>query len=795
MFGTRKLLSNEVKLEVPVPDFIPYACHYDSNTVLTKNGELLQIIKITGFTFENVLAEHMDLRDVIRKSVQEHVKSDKFALWFHTVRRHQNLNPAGEYPNGFSKFLHASWSKKNAWNRQYVNELYITIIHEGKPFKVTKSLKDMFGSLFFSQIKKQHMHYLKESHQHLVQVVDGMLDILKDYGARRLTIVERKTDYCSEPLKFFGKIMHLAEEDMPMPVMDLSDYLATHQIAFGNNELEVIGKTGKHFGGILTVKEYHEISTKAIDHFLQLPMQFIISQSINFLNSKSVLKQFEYQKYIIQVSGDERYASLSGLTDIMESNRGLPTDYGEHQLSIMILEDSLDGLKGQLNLAADTLANMGIVTVREDLRLEQCFWSQLPANFSSLCRKKPINTNRVGGFASLHNFPAGQPSGNAWGPAATVFRTIQGTPYFFSFHVQDNGHSVIIGPLGSGKTVLMNFMISESRKFNNKLFFFDQHRAGKVFINALGGKYTNITPAPKAKEEQGYFNPLLLKDNKVNRKFLEHWFGYLLTAQNEVLNEEALAYITKLVNSIFNLPQEKRRLSYIAEVAGGVLKARLSDWYGEGKYATLFDNDKDLLDEGLDINGFGITEVIEEDTPLRPVIAYLFHRIERGLDGTPTMIVLDEAWKVVNNPLFADIIGHWLERLKKKNAMVIFAAESIDDASTSEITPVIAEQIATQIFMPNPDAEKSRRAYKDVWGLSDKEFHLLTEMRSEQRNFLLRQGHDTIVAELDLADLDAEVAILSGSDDTVKVMEEAMAETGNQPSEWLPVFQKKILGL
>src|SRR4051812_36954727 len=110
----------DIKLEVPVPDFIPYACHYDADTILTKNGELLQVIKVTGFSNEAIGSEHLDLRDTVRQAILQNVKSDNFALWLHTVRRKMNLDPGGDFPTGFSYDMNQEWKWRHKWDETYV---------------------------------------------------------------------------------------------------------------------------------------------------------------------------------------------------------------------------------------------------------------------------------------------------------------------------------------------------------------------------------------------------------------------------------------------------------------------------------------------------------------------------------------------------------------------------------------------------------------------------------------------------------------------------------------------------
>ena len=112
-------------------DFIPYVCHYNKNTVLTKNGELMKVIRITGFSDESMVSELTCLRDNIRFSVENHVKDNKFAFWFHAIRRKKDVSPKGEFPDYMSNKINDAWVRKNKWSKQYVNEFYITVIAEG----------------------------------------------------------------------------------------------------------------------------------------------------------------------------------------------------------------------------------------------------------------------------------------------------------------------------------------------------------------------------------------------------------------------------------------------------------------------------------------------------------------------------------------------------------------------------------------------------------------------------------------------------------------------------------------
>ena len=785
-FNKKKLTgTQDIRLEVPVPDFTPYACHYDPNTILTKNGELIQTIKITGFTYERVGGEKLDLRDMVRKGIKESINASKYAVWFHTVRRKTNLTPEGRYSEIFPKYVNDSWNYLHDWQNQYVNELYISIIHEGVSLKIANP-KEYLRTLFYTAYKNYHENYLDRSWMELNETVERMLLLLRDYGAKRLATVETKDTVFSEPLKFFGKIMHLTEEQLLIPVMDASEYLATHHIAFGNNTLEIKGEQAKRFGAVLTVKEYHEMSTEVIDKLLQLPQEFIITQCLMFVPAKQATNDFKYQQYVLSVSGDEAFSKNIGLHDLMSSDRGEVTDYCEQQISICLFADTIERLEVLVDSGVRALNAMGVVAVREDICMEEIFWSQLPANFMFIRRKSYLNTAKVGGFASLNNFPAGQATGNLWGPAVTVFRTAMGTPYFFNFHTEDNGHTLIVGPHGSGKTVLMNFLVSQARKFNPRVFFFDQFQAARVFIRALGGDYLSIDPLTPS--DQHRFNPMLLEDTSFNRQFLAKWLGYLLEKTGQELATVIKEKTEKIVDKSFAMPREQRRLSKVLAEFGDDVASEFKDWIGNGKYAHLFDNEQDMFPT-VYTQAFGVSAVVKDKTTLGPVISYLFQRIQLLLDGTPTMVVLDEAWKLVNNLTFAPELEGWLDSLRTRNAMVIFATETIEEKSQRQITQTLIKKIATQIYLPNPNADE---AYTDVLGLSKQEFDLLKSMSREERHFLMKHGNVAIVGKLDLYGLDDVMALLSGGEETVKQMNEIIDQVGVDPNGWVPVFCEKV---
>lgn len=771
------------------PEFIPYACHFDGETLLTKNGELMQTIKIVGFSFESIDSEAADLRETIRSAIGAGLNSTSFAVWFHTIRRRKNLSPGGDYQEYFPRVAHEAWNHHNDWRHKYINELFITVVRDGE----TSSLKSpvrFVRSLVITRDMASREDHLREMHEELNAATGRMLEKLKVFGARKLSVFSDKGVYYSELLRFLGKILKLREEEMAMTDNDLSDALASHKVHFGHDALEVRAPDeSRRFGAILTVKEYHEISLSAIDKFLQLPEEFIVTQTMDFINPTKAVKSFSQQHRITQISKDTRLARVSGLDDIMQSMTGSPTDFGEHQITIFLIADDLKHLNRYLESTIEVLSSLGIVVMREDLRLEEAYWSQLPANFAFLKRLKPINSARIGGFANLSNYPAGKAVDNHWGPAVTVFHTAALTPYFFNFHNGNVGHTSVIGPYGAGKTVLLNFLLSESRKFNTKLFFFDYQHNSEVFIAALGGKYHSVTPSGIGLP----LNPLQLEPNEVNRDFAGLWLEALYFQHTQNFpseNDEKI--LGEALDQLFSLPHEQRTLVSLSQLlaqSDSQLASQFSAWHSGGSHAGLFGHVDDALSfEGL-IHGFDMTGIVEDWYSVPAVMLYLLHRIMHELDGTPSIIVMDEAWNLMDNPFFAPRIQGWLEAVSARNALVIFATESIEGASQSAISAEMFSKIATQIYLPDPSPGE---AYTTVFGLNDNEFDLLSLMSPEQRHFMLKKGEDAIVAQLDLQGLEKLLQVLSSQQRGREILHSVIAERGSRPEDWLPEYHRQM---
>ena len=259
---------------------------------------------------------------------------------------------------------------------------------------------------------------------------------------------------------------------------------------------------------------------------------------------------------------------------------------------------------------------------------------------------------------------------------------------------------------------------------------------------------------------------------------------------------DRLSYAFALVSvaAVMRLPREDRSLDALRTMLGmadaGGIGARLEKWTSRGAMGWVFDNAADEMTLDARFIGFDMTDFLDNAEIRAPLMLYLFHRIDKMLTGERTIIAIDEFWKALQDEAFRGFAQDGLKTYRKRNAMMVFATQSPADALKSDIAHSILEQVATQVMLPNPKG--ARRDYVEGFSLTEAEYQLIREELSpESRKFLVKQGHDSVVVELDLTGLDDELAVLSGRAETTSIAVAAAAEFGPDPAAWLPVFHKR----
>jgi type IV secretion system protein VirB4 len=794
-FFKRKAIKESVcKKEISQTKFIPFKGHWDETTVITKNKELVSVIKVEGFSFETADDEDLDVKKQILNTLLKSVGMGDYALYFHIVRKRDFSEVAGDFENEFCHELNEKWKEKHKDKISFKNDIFITVIKKEDTEGTVGATVGMMNKISKAADKDAEDIDLREAAKSLKEVCSRLVGSLKSYKPKLLGIRENEKGSFSEILEFFGMIINGGvHSNMLVPTINADSYLSKQRIYFGKTALELRDEKGHtRFGGAVSIKEYPPATNAGmLDALLQLPFEMIITHAFYFSNRANALTAMQLQQNRMRSAGDKAISQTESLTIAMDMAQSGEISFGRHHMSIFVYKDTLEDLDMCLSDVYSELVNVNITPVKESMTLQGTFWAQLPTNATFIARPSVINSLNLVGLCSLHNYPYGQKENNHWGPAVTNLDTTSGTPFYFNFHVRDVGHSMIIGPTGAGKTVMLGFLAAQAQKYKPDMFFFDKDRGAEIMIRAIGGTFTMLDPSSKMG-----FNPLQLEDTPENREFLFEWLSALASESGKYqLSAEEKEMVIEAINGNFKIPKEARVLRNIVPFLGlekpGTIASRLRVWHSGEARSGIFDNEEDSLSfEGKKVHGFEMAPILESPDAIGPVLLYIFHRINMTLTGSPTVIILDEAWALLDNPVFAPKIKNWLKVLRKLNGMVVFATQSPEDVANSRISETLVQQTSTQIFLANM---KATSIYQDVFKLSNREYAIIKYTDPGSRYFLVKQGEDSVVAKIDLSGMNDFIEILSARADTIRILDKIREEVGDNPEIWRPIFVDRVL--
>lgn len=804
-----------LRREVPASEMIPITAHVSKHVARTKNGHYVQCFRLAGASFES--ADDEDLNNWHEKLniFWRNIASPNYSLWTHVVRRRDNSYPAGRFSSAFASELDARYRAKIAGETLMVNDIYVSVVYQPQPSKVgAATLK-----LMKKTDRRQDGIELRDSLDECEKKFQEVLASLGRYDPEPLGIYEERGVLFSSLVEFYGFLVNGEWNKMPLPRAPLNEVVATSRPMFGNEAMEYRTATQTRLAAVLGIKEYPSQTSPGIfGSLLTAPFPFVLTQSFTFLPKSTAVDMMTRQRNRLLASGDLAESQVEEIKDALDDLTSNRFVVGDHHFTLQVQADPFDGLKesegrGRLKQLNDNIARArfmlgetGMVVAREDLAMEAAFWAQLPGNFVFRSRKAPITSRNFAAMSPFHNYPSGRKSGNHWGDALTMFITTALSPYFFSIHASDPkapdggsrkdvGHMAIFGPVGTGKTTGLGFLMTMLDKFGVTQVVYDKDEGLHILVRALGGKYRSL----KNGVPTGC-NPLQLdKDDPANVEFMKAWLRILVRRGDETLTVRQEDDLDQALHGVLALKDvSARRLSRLVEFLDSTdaegMYARLRKWTEKlgGDYWWVFDNPYDDIAQYMNSSrllGFDVTDFLDNPTVSEPLTSYLLHLTSKLVDGRRLVCWMDEFAKLVGRPSFSAFAKNGLETWRKLEGSFAAATQSTSHVLNSPIARAIIEQCPTKIFFPNPDADF--KEYTEGFSLTEREFRLIKEeLEPGARTFLIKQGHVSVVAKLDLKGFDFELDVISGRARNVQLMKRLIAEHGEDPAAWLPKFRE-----
>ena len=757
--------------------------------VALDSGDIMLTFELQGRAFET--SDVRDLNDWHTKlnGLLRNLHDERLSVWTHLIRMRVDQYPGGAFKSGFAADLDRAYFGRINRERMFVNRFFVSLV-----IRPSATGSDKIIQLFKRKVSKQAEKgpLIDEA---LVELLDDKARDFEKLMARcqprRCGIYAHRGLMFSEAMEVADMVMTGRHVRVPVVRGHLGGALYRARTIFGAETIEVRGADTSAFGGIFGIREYPAQTTpRQFEALLSVDFGFVLTQSFTFLGRAAATEKFRLRMTQMENSGDRAVSQADALIDASDDLMSNRFVLGDHHFTLAVYGTSMRALRDHMSVARAALADTGMVAAREGAALEAAYWSQLVGNFAWRARPAPITSLNFAAFSPFHTFPAGQASGNHWDEAIALLKTSARSPYFFNFHKGDLGHTLIIGPSGGGKTVLLNFLMAQAEKTGARQIFIDKDRGAQIFVQASGGTYLALHNGIVTG-----FSPLkALTDCAPDKSFLSLFIRQLVRADGKPISVQEERRIEDGINAVMKLPVADRSLSALRSMLGmkdaSGVGARLEKWTSEGSLGWVFDNPDDSMTLDARFIGFDMTDFLDNADIRTPVMLYLFHRIDQLLTGERMIICIDEFWKALGDEAFRRFAQDGLKTYRKRNALMVFATQSPADALKSDISHSILEQVATKIMLPNPFG--ARRDYVDGFALSEAEFKLVREdLSPESHKFLVKQGHDSVVVELDLSGLDDALAVLSGRAETTAQVDEIIAEVGSDPAAWLPLFHSR----
>ncbi|MCA1373609.1 MULTISPECIES: conjugal transfer protein TrbE [unclassified Bradyrhizobium] len=508
---------------------------------------------------------------------------------------------------------------------------------------------------------------------------------------------------------------------------------------------------------------------------------------------------FAKRKSIGAVLKEVMTNEASTLLDTDAHNKALDADAALQELgsdqigqafvtaTITVWDQDPNAADEKLRLVEKVIQGRDFTCMIETVNAVEAWLGSLPGHVYANVRQPPVSTLNLAHMIPMSAVWAGEAGDLHFkGPPLLFGKTEGSTPFRFSLHVGDVGHTLLVGPTGAGKSVLLALMALQFRRYpNSQVFAFDFGGSIRAAALAMGGDWHDLGGALSDESEKPVaLQPLAWIDDPAERGWATEWIGAILAREKVEITPEVKAHLWSALTSLASAPRVERTLTGLSVLLqSNSLKRALQPYCLGGPSGRLLDAEFERLGEAS-VQAFE-TEGLIGTSAAPAVLAYLFHRIGDHLDGRPTLLIVDEGWLALDDDDFSGQLREWLKTLRKKNASVIFATQSLSDIDGSAIAPAIIESCPTRLLLPNERAiEPQIAAIYRRFGLNDRQIELLSRA-TPKRDYYCQSRRGNRMFELDLGEIALAFTAASAKTDQAAITQ-LLAEHG--PDGFVPAW-------
>ncbi len=431
--------------------------------------------------------------------------------------------------------------------------------------------------------------------------------------------------------------------------------------------------------------------------------------------------------------------------------------FGDFTLTITVWDEDEQTATEKARAVQQVVDGVGLVTEIEDFNAVQAWMGSLPGHAYADVRRPLMSSLNVCDLVPLSAVWSGPARcAHLNGPPLLVTRTKGSTPFRLSLHQGDVGHTIVAGPTGAGKSTLLNLLACQWLRYPGaRVYIFDKGASCRAMTLAMNGDFYDLG----GDGAEICFQPLAGIDDESELAWAQEWVSDLLHREKAEVTPARKQELWGALSNLGSMPRAQRTLStLLGLVQDADVRQAMRSYTLDGPHGRLLDANQDTLtdddgERGARWQAFEMEHLMHSRSALLPVLTYLFRRLEKRFDGSPTLMILDEAWLYLTESLFAAKIREWLKVLRKKNVAVIFATQSLSDIADSPIAPAIIENCPTRIFLPNGNAmeERTRKVYES-FGLNERQLQIL-QQSIPKKDYYYQSREGNRLFELGLGEL------------------------------------------
>jgi type IV secretion/conjugal transfer VirB4 family ATPase len=710
-------------------DFLPWAALIAPGVVLNKDGSLQRTARFRGpdldsATPSELVATSGRLNNALRRL------GSGWAVFVEAQRVPARDYPLSRFPDPVSALVDAERRAQfEEAQAHFESRYFLTLVWMPPADEASRA-----GSWFYEDAPSKGAN----PHEQLASLTSGtdrLLDLLDGFMPEAAWLSDQETlTYLHSTISTRRQRVRVPETPMHLDAL-LADEPLVGGLAPRLGEahlktLTIIGFPTATWPGLLD-----ELNGLAFEYRWATRAICLDKTDATRLFTRIRRQWFAKRKSVAAILKEVMTNEASTLLDSDAANKALDADEALQELgtdmvgaayvtaTLTVWDTDESAADTKLKAAEKVIQGRDFTCIPESLNALDAWLGSLPGHLYANVRQPPVSTLNLAHMIPISAVWAGPERNEHFdGPPLFYAETEGSTPFRFSTHVGDVGHTLVVGPTGAGKSVLLALMALQFRRYEGaQVFAFDFGGSIRCATIACGGDWQDLGTALSEDAAAVQLQPLARIDDATERAWAQDWLAGLLAREGVTIDPVARDHLWSALTSLASAPKDERTLTGLSVLLQSTELKRALAPYCLGR---LLDAEGEALGSA-DMQAFE-TEGLIGSAAAPAVLAYLFHRIEARLDGWPTMILVDEGWLALDDKTFGGQLREWLKTLRKKNASVVFATQSLADIDGSSIASAIVESCPTRIFLPNERAfEPQIAAIYRRFGLNDRQIEIV----------------------------------------------------------------------